>query len=262
VQDSYGDDSFGRKQGGHQGCCVFAGYVTDGPIWKDIAEDWKNALDGPPKIDYFRMSECFAAMEGKESNSGQFRGFSSAEATSRLNALVGVLEKHGQSLAWVHSIITWDTFLNVLTESEREYYKTPYFFCVRGVIEGCEEMLRAANAPSVDVQFVFDEQPGLDLLIHLAWNITKLWADPKDIAVMGGLSFCDDKKVLPLQCADLLAWHVRRNFVQPVEDHGRPREEYTRLKQSANRLVWTVWNEEKFRNDREDLRRRLSARPL
>src|SRR2546421_4979644 len=27
---------------------------------------------------------------------------------------------------------------------------------------------------------------------------------------------------LPLQCAELLAWHVRRHYIRPAEHHGKP----------------------------------------
>src|SRR5438094_10546862 len=50
----YGDDSFGRNEPGAQGCCTVAGYLTESETWKAITKEWREVLDEPPKITYFR----------------------------------------------------------------------------------------------------------------------------------------------------------------------------------------------------------------
>lgn len=55
--------------------------------------------------------------------------------------------------------------------------------------------------------FVFDERPDVSEQLLRAWNIAEA-ASAADVATMGSISFADDKKIGPLQCADLVAWHT------------------------------------------------------
>jgi hypothetical protein len=110
-------------------------------------------------------------------------------------------------------------------------------------------MLRHRNDES-PIAFVFDERPDVSDQLLRAWNITKA-ASAEDARIMGSISFEDDKKCFPLQCADFVAWHARREFIKPVEDHGRPRPELDRLTTSLYAWYPYVWNEEKLREDRQ-----------
>jgi hypothetical protein len=203
------------------------------------------------------MNECFAVISGKQDkyDPGAFAALSSQEAQDKLEGLVKVFEWHGKAFGCVQSIITWDCFNHALTEEDLRIFGSPYSLCVAGIIDGCRQMLRGKNMES-PVGFVFDERPDVSVRIHEAWNETKA-TSPEDAAVMGSISFADDKTCIPLQCADLIAWHARRQFLQPAEDHGRPRPELVRLKKSVN--IWSehVWNEEDLRNRRERKRQAL-----
>ena len=86
------------------------------------------------------------------------------------------------------------------------------------------------------VTFVFDAQIGEDLRILRLYNAAKI-DDPEFWEIVASLDFKDDKKCRPLQCADLLAWHVRRKYVQPAEDHGRPLPQYLRLRESVSYII-------------------------
>ena len=248
----YGDESFGKKQSGFQGCYAVAGYMSSGEVWHDdIADDWQKALDTPPGIQYFHMSDCFAAIESRQEEDDDpnpFTGMSSKDAREKLAAVVSVMEGHSHKLACVQSIITWDCFTDALNEADKELLQSPYYFCLTGIVDGCRQLLRdmSKEAP---VAFVLDERRDVSELVHRAWNLTKD-SSPGDAAIMGAITFADDKKCWPLQCADLLAWHVRRQFIQPAEDHGRSRPEYERLSASVGRWYSHVWNEEELRVDR------------
>ena len=256
VLKFYGDKSFGRKESGFQGCYAVAGYITGAEVWqRDIAEDWQRALDAHPKISYFRMRECFAGIEGKpqEDEGSPFFGMSTNDAKQKLETVVSVLEKHARKIISVESIITWDCFTHALSEADKDLLQSPYYFCVNGMVDGCRQALRDMKREA-PVAFVLDERPDVSESILRAWFMTKD-SSPEDAAIMGAISFADDKKCLPLQCADLLAWHARRQFIQPAEDHGRSRPEYSRLRGGTS--YSHIWNEEKLRVDRAEKRRAL-----
>lgn len=248
----FGDESFGAKQIGFQGCYTVAGYLASSAAWKVMTGDWQLALDQPPAIKYFRMSECYSAMEGKQEdyNKSQFATFSKREAKDKLDLLVSVLERHGEHLLGIGSAITWDCFEHALSDADKALFGSPYFFCVHGMIDGCRQMLRELKL-QLPVSFKFDERTDT-IQVHRAWDAAKKLGSPEDIAIMGEISFADDKLCGPLQCADLLAWHFRRDFIQPAEDHGRRRPEYLRLMNSLARWYTHAWNEEKLRKEREE----------
>jgi hypothetical protein len=67
--------------------------------------------------------------------------------------------------------------------------------------------------PKVPLDFIFDEQGEVGNEARFFYRIIR---DGQPAAVRSILSkdpiFRDDKLVLPLQAADMLAWHVRRNY--------------------------------------------------
>lgn len=249
----YGDESFGGRRGGFQGCYAAAGYITSAEVWQeDIADDWQKALDRSPKIAYVRMSECFAAIEGKEQEDdlSPFMGMPSNDAKEKLEAVVSVIERHAHQIAGTQSIITWDCFTHALSDADKTLLQSPYYFCLTGIVDGCRQILRDMNREA-PISFVLDERRDVSELVHRAWNVTK-GGSPEDAAIMGSITFADDKKCWPLQCADLVAWHARREFIQPAEDHGRSRPERRRLTQSVARWYSHIWNEEELRANRAE----------
>jgi hypothetical protein len=233
----FGDDSRGRNEPGYYGCCCVAGYLADADEWRKIARDWQIVLDRRPEIKYFRMSD-FIKREGP------FEKLTTDEANAKLDSLVCVLEAHGQSMAWIESIITFDIFNHALNEEERNYFKSPYYFCVSGILNGCRELLKGNRLP---VHFTFDAQDGLDLVILEMFNLVKTGLPSEETWLLHEVGFADDRVIVPLQCADLLAWHVRRDYLQLPEDHGRPRPEYIRLHNSISKpKVKGRWDEKKL----------------
>lgn len=252
VLTFYGDESFGGRQAGFQGCYAAAGCITSAEVWQqEIVDDWQKALSASPSIAYFRMSECFAAIEGRQQKDEEspFSGMSARDAREKLEAVVSVVEGHRHQIGGVQSIITWDCFDNGLNDADKALYGSPFSLCVEGIVDGCRQLLRHRNEDA-PIAFVFDERRDVSEKILQAWNITKA-ASVEDAAIMGSVSFQDDKNCLPLQCADLVAWHARREYIKPVEDHGRPRPEHRRLTTSLYAWYEHIWNEEKLREDRD-----------
>jgi hypothetical protein len=234
----FGDESAGRNVSGYYGCYIVAGYLADSEVWRELWRDWQIALDAHPKIKYFRMNDCFDL-------SGPFEGFTAEAANEKLDKLIAVLETYGHAMGWVESTITWDIFNHALNDEEKAFFKSPYYFCASSVINACRHLLGDQRAP---VDYTFDNQDGLDLVIHQAVKLIMEELPPEETWLIHKVSFADDRVVLPLQCADLLAWNVRRKYIQLPEDHGRVRPEYTRLKAAIEkRRVRGYWQEEELR---------------
>lgn len=69
------------------------------------------------------------------------------------------------------------------------------------------------------VEYVFDEQGSIGEDAAIWHRHIKSWQPPEIKALIGGTpKFENDEWVLPLQAADMLAWHVRRRKERPDED--------------------------------------------
>ncbi len=215
MLQAFSDESFHpRKPSGFAGAYVVAGYMADSAVWVNISKDWDAALKEPPAIRYFKAFEYVA--EDPE-DQGEFRGMSKLNRERKLEALVGVLEKHGHLMRWLDSIITWDAY-NSLPDMTRKIFSNPYFFGVAGILLAANYALAELNS-DLPVDFVFDEKVGEDRYVLSNWNVARhIMAKYPVIRRVNAISFQDDKITPALQCADLLVWQVRNRYISPPGD--------------------------------------------
>jgi hypothetical protein len=88
--------------------------------------------------------------------------------------------------------------------------RSPYFFCFYGLIHSLarwheEQKLR------LPVDFIFDEHGSTGRDALLWYDYIRTSGSESYRKLLGGTpQFRDDKDILPLQAADMLAWHLRR----------------------------------------------------
>jgi len=239
MLELYGDESF-KNTPGFQGCYALAGYLTDSDVWAAIDSAWEMVKNTPPSIRHFKMHEYWERC-------GEFSTLTKDEADAKYDLFIQVLEVFGKHMVWIDSVITFDCFNAVVKDKPRALnaVKEPYTFCLVGVFGLVTRALRATigdSEPLPTVDFTFDEKQGVDRHILEAHQFLKENGDQWPI--VNRLSFDDDMKCNPLQCADLLASHVRRNYVRPAEDKGRPLPGYSRLESAAYRKWSGIWKEE------------------
>lgn len=185
-----------------------AGYVNAPDRWAAFSKDWGRELARHPRIDYFKMVEA-------NSLRGQFQGWSRADRDAKVLSLAGIINAHRP---WfVFCSVSRDEYARILAPIAPAGLKNPYFACFWGVIRSTvryhqmlENEFGGRDVPPVD--FIFDNQQGLgnDAVLWYRW--LKEGQDPSIRKFLGSKPiFCDDKAVLPLQAADMLAWHVRRD---------------------------------------------------
>lgn len=197
------DDS-GR---GQEPVFVLAGYMGRVRNWEAFTHRWRGILNQKPRI------EC---LKGKEAAtlSGEFSGWSATQRDKRVLQLVRAI--HQYSLACVRVVVPHEGFKRTLRDGKiapgaRWYFKHPYFLAFDAVFAGVLKYVR--GLPSVEkVEFIFDhgvvdrrslEPAYAQLLRALGEDATLIEREPL---------FRDDKTFPPLQAADLLAWHVRRDY--------------------------------------------------
>jgi hypothetical protein len=70
---------------------------------------------------------------------------------------------------------------------------------------------------------------------------------------MGSISFADDRGCPPLQMADLIAWHVRRDFLNPKNDLGRQRPALRALREKLKDGRLAIWKPDGLRQFAADV---------
>lgn len=197
---TYIDDS-GR---GQKPNFVFAGFVARAEHWLDFDKAWQAALAGLPVLAYLKTKDGMAQRPG-----GPFKGWHRKDIDQRMGDLMTVIESN--YAARVGFSVPHDLFAKYFGGRIAKRMDTPYVFTAYLLIlntlralydEGCREI----------VDFVFDTTDKTEQdLIRNGWWIARRTALPRLKPLMSNPpDFRDDKIVLPLQAADLYAWHLRK----------------------------------------------------
>jgi hypothetical protein len=213
---------FDESGKGQEPVYLLAGYVGDVEMWKRFSDEWQAELDREPKLPYLHVSE-----------SQLFKGLNPAERKARILEFVKIIRNHrpfGITFTLKHS--DYRRYFNVLsrhpsmTRAERRMFKNPYFVAFqfvlgltllrqakRGIDSGVEEV----------IEILFDEDIDRRSRLEIGFKYfldTMRRRTPQFLPLLinEGPEFRDDKRVLPLQAADLLAWHLRRAYFESDRD--------------------------------------------
>ena len=197
MPKAYIDDS-GRID--HSPVFVLAGWAARVETWIPFSEDWQHILDIHPRIDYFKSTEALACR-------GQFEGFSKTRRNERVQLLCDVLDKHLPTQ--ITCAVVLDDFEKVVKGSSLPLWlHNPYYLAFFNLITAFANNQKGFGF-SEPVDFVFDDQAE-KRKIRSAWdNFVDLAPDAIKPLIGIEPAFLDDRKVKPLQAADLMAGHVR-----------------------------------------------------
>lgn len=177
------------------------GYINTAERWIEFSENWDRVLKEPPEISYFHAVEA-------QNLRGEFSGWSNAARVRKVVQLAKVIQ---DSNPWGFS--TW--FNRSALDGEHlnsvpRVLQHPFQVAFWGAIYATAGLHEQAGM-ELPVDFIFDEQMGQEVLTIalLDWIGQE---DPRIKKVVGSSPiFRNDKDFMPLQAADMLAWHIRRN---------------------------------------------------
>jgi hypothetical protein len=178
---------------------VLAGFITTVEAWQRFSDSWRNALDKKPKLKYLRMVE---ARRRKD----QFNGFSEAQRDARMQEFYSVIED--AKPIGIASMIRWEDFKEFSRwfESPVSVYSVLYNNIMFNVLNVVRKRFRDQK-----VEIVFDDQgvTGTKAASINDWATLSLSSKYRNV-LSGRPVHRSDKDVMPLQAADVLAWHLRR----------------------------------------------------
>lgn len=195
------DDS---GSGGDSPYYVLAGYSADETTWAAFWPLWQAALDSPPKLEYFKMSEA-------ESLKGQFEGFTPEGRTARLNQFIGVILACDVQEASV--VVPDREYHEIVYPVMHRNHASPYYFAFIAMVSALAAINRySGSADATD--FIFDEQCGIQNKAIRMYHLLKSNFPERQF---GRVAYRTDKQMLALQAADLIAWQIRRFRCTPAE---------------------------------------------
>jgi hypothetical protein len=208
----YADDSGSDLQPG--GIFLLAGYIMDESRWEDFAEQWDVQLNRDHPIDFCRMADA-------ERGEGPFLGIDSLWRKRKVKDLAAVI--HGCHPEAFVCLMSCDQYERAIKGKVDPRLDNPYAILFFKVMAMISQLQLWANTVATfghqPVDFIFDDQ-GQAGLKCLQWYAGLRERVPEPFRTMIGNTpqFKDDRRLLPLQAADMLAWHIRREHEFPAED--------------------------------------------
>jgi len=183
-----------------------AGYLHRTDVWADFSQAWDAELKAWPPIKYFKGAEA-------HNLSGQFdhkRGWDEAIRQVKMGYLAEIIQ-HFKPISFQFSI-NRKLFEDHLKPVSPYGFGKPHFQ-LSNVVVGSVVRMAAQNGFTEPIEFIFDEQDGVsaDVTMFFEDMMEALPSEARKL-IDGTPSFKDDKdkRFMPLQAADMLAWHVRR----------------------------------------------------
>jgi hypothetical protein len=183
-----------------------AGYLHRADVWAKFSDDWHAELKAWPAIEYFKASEA-------NNLSGQFdykKGWNEAKRNAKVGNLAAIIS-HYHPLSFEFSV-NRKIFEDELKPRSPYGLGRPHFAMCFAVVAGIARYA-AQEGINTPIEFIFDEQEGVDADIALFFSRMKKNLPLEAQNLIEGTPFFKsdrDKRYMPLQAADLLVWHVRR----------------------------------------------------
>ncbi|MEX0809930.1 MAG: DUF3800 domain-containing protein [Dongiaceae bacterium] len=201
VFQAYIDDSMSHEG---QKKLVLAGYINTAECWASFSDAWQWELRQSPAIAYLKMSEANYL-------TGEFSGWRPSERDNKIQRLAKVIRD--SKPASIHSSVSSVDVNNIIKPVAPYGFSSPYFYCFQAImIPLAIHQSKMGDEVRVPIEFIFDEQGGLG---DEARALYKMIRSDLSQELQGLLSvepiFRDDKLVMPLQAADVLAWNIRRH---------------------------------------------------
>lgn len=184
---------------------VMAGFLARAEQWAAFNDEWRAVLDEPHPIEAFHMVDSEWTGDRK-----------------RLGKLIDVIRRH--VITGIAVTVFHDDYEAIFKGRVAKRMDRPYFLMYHSIMTLAMEW-EIENGMDEPIDFIFDEQHGESDYLQSIFTRIKEMAPPEIQRRFGSRPIhADDKKVLPLQAADILAWSLRRVGYLAVQ--GKPPDDF------------------------------------
>ena len=187
---------------------VLAGFVLSEYKWTIFAEHWQSILNKPPNVSYFKMQEAAGLRK-------EFLRFSTKQRDAKVGELVKLITDY-RPLALI-DVMPQDVYESIFKGKIAKGLDYPYFLPYHEIMGTLWRYQYNKDwHPDEKVEFIFDEQGKESELSQRLWPFTANDVPDAVKKFVGKAPIHrNEKEFLPLQAADLFAWHVRRHHECP-----------------------------------------------
>lgn len=203
---------------------IMGGFLGRAEEWERASEAWDECLHQAPAIEYFKHREA-------QGLNGQFKGWDRPGADKKVLALATVISRF--DLLGMCAIVPFGLFDGRDPKITQGMMGTrAYDWGFAGVVKCVLQHMRETTPLTERVDFVFDNHSALRANINVFYMMKE---DPFFEAMMSRAGQCDpgdDKEIVALQMADLLAWEF--------SNHGKTQTmgDAFKLIRESNRIAY------------------------
>jgi hypothetical protein len=184
---------------------VVGGFLGEANTWSNFTDEWKTALHNEPRINYLHTTDAYNLRR-------EFGGWHPRVMQQKLLQLAEVIKKF--PLTRIDASISRQDYDDLIFQQyPGPVGEGPYFLLYYKIVTAIARVPELAN---IDVQLMFDEQGRIGESAQAAWSFLKD-EFPNVYAKKSRPTFGSDLTILPLQAADMYAWHARRYMIEKAE---------------------------------------------
>lgn len=214
---------------------VVAGFVADIDQWGKFNEEWNEVL-----CSYGGGSFHAKVFDDARRGHGPYSKWQDSKRRQFFERLLGIIIRRTErSIGTVLQKPAYEAVIQPIAQLNG-YFGTPYVFCCFNCLHQTREW-RAQYHPDVPVRYVFDEGHANQGQLTNAANMLK-----KHDRFMVDLTTDDDRKLAPLQAADLLAFELCSEARRQTNDFQRD-SRYALQRLDEHPHDWMNVSEEKLK---------------
>jgi uncharacterized protein DUF3800 len=178
-----------------------AGYLNRADTWARFSEAFDEEQHADPPIQYLKMTEAHNLR-------GQFEGWCATKRDEKLAGLARII-RHFEPFSFQFSI-NREQYYQIVQPTSPYGFGDPYFTACFGIVSGLARFA-AVQGAKTPIEFIFDRQDSASDNVDLFFDFLLANLPRASRRLINGKPiFRDDKELLPLQAADMLVWHLRR----------------------------------------------------
>lgn len=206
--NTYVDESVRTDRKSGQWLCCVTAYTASFDSWIKAELEWQAVLDSF-EVSELHLTDFLSRKAEFENDWSDDRRNSFMERLCTIASQRPIL-----GIGCAISQKDWDTGLS---ESVRQDWKDPYYFCVYGMLSMFRSrVLQDGTSLPLPLFFLFDNKPKFEGAALKIYREYQAAFDPKE-EIFDGIAFGSRKKYKPLQIADLLVGLVNRRFEEMTQ---------------------------------------------
>jgi Protein of unknown function (DUF3800) len=196
---------------------ILGGWCAPAKVWAPFSDGWRDILNFRRRLEYFKFEEAMGL-------TGQFHGMSEEDRDERLKLLVDLVVEH--KLVGFAAGIPHHHFYPVFGTHHDPEVRNPYHLAFYLLISRMVDHYVPLGVKE-KIDFLFDYQPGSNSMemVRRGWGtfLSRAPAAARALLHNHPPNFFDDRQVVALQAADMLAGWVRTYNEEVMYNRPPPR---------------------------------------